>query len=94
MFEIYTFTLFKNRTKIYIFSKLGSKFTLVQEAMESPAFPHMIEIKLMKLKMYKLINIFMSPKNMQKAQKALCLCTGNMRKIPFFILIIAKRGTH
>ena len=41
----------------------------IQKAMESSAFPNIIMVKLMKLKMYTLMNISMSPK--------LCKCTSS-----------------
>ena len=37
--------------------------------MESSAFPNTVRVKLMKLKMYKLADIFMSPKIMQMHSK-------------------------
>ena len=56
---------------------------MLQEAMESPAFSHIIEIKLMKLKMYKLMNIFMSPKIMQKRSKLYVFALEKSGKRPF-----------
>ena len=41
-------------------------FYTIQEAMESSAFPNRIK---MKVKMYKLLNIFISPKITQKRSK-------------------------
>ena len=60
--------------------------------MESPAFPHIIEIKLMNLKMYKLINIFMSPKIMQKGSKLYVFALETSRKhlFPFSLLPTGK----
>ena len=60
--------------------------------MESPAFPHIIEIKWMNLKMYKLINIFMSPKIMQKGSKLYVFALETSRKhlFPFSLLLTRK----
>ena len=51
--------------------------------MESPAFPHIIEIKLRKLKMYNLMNIFMSPKIMHKRSKIYVFALETSGKHPF-----------
>ena len=59
--------------------------------MESSAFPGKIKINLMQLKIYKLLNISNNTKN---CTKAVCLFTGNIRKIPFFILIATQREMH
>ena len=60
--------------------------------MESPAFPHIIEIKLMILKMYKLMNIFMSPKIMQKRSKLYVFALETSRKHPFpFSLLLTGK---
>ena len=62
--------------------------------MESSAFPDKIKIKLIKLKVYEWMNIFYVPYNCAKAQQAVCLFTGNIRKNPFFILIATQREMH
>ena len=59
--------------------------------MESPAFPNIIE---MILKLYKLMNISMSPKIMPKRSKLYVFALQNIRKTPFSILIAAKRQIH
>ena len=57
--------------------------------MESPAFPD----KLMKL--YKMVNISMSPKILQKRSKLDVFAdAGNIWKTPFSILIAAKSEMH
>ena len=71
---------------------LVNSFMLVQEAMESPAFPHIIELKLMNLKMYILINIFLSPKIMLKSSKLYVFALETSRKhlFPFSLLLTVK----
>ena len=56
---------------------------ILQEAMESPAFPHIIEIKLIKLKIYQLMNILMFPKIMQKCSKPYFFALETSGKHPF-----------
>ena len=58
--------------------------------MESSAFSNKIK---MKLKMYKLMNIYV-PWNYINAQQAVCVFTGNIRKTPFSILIATQREMH
>ena len=57
--------------------------------MESSAFPNKIK---MKLKMYKLLNIFMSPKIMQKRSKlyVFSLETSVKHPLPFWLLLRGK----
>ena len=62
--------------------------------MESPAFPHIVEIKLMNLKLYKLMNIFMSPKIMQKRSKLYVFAVETSRKVPLPFFIAANREMH
>ena len=59
--------------------------------MESSAFPSKIKINLMLLKTYKLLKISNNTKN---CTKAVFFFTGNIRKIPFFILIATQRERH
>ena len=54
--------------------------------MESSAFPGKIKINLMQSKTYKLLKI--------SCTKAVCFFTGNIRKIPFFILIATQSERH
>ena len=63
-----------------------------QEAMESSAFPNIITMKLMKMNMYKLMNISMSPKIMQKRSKlyVFALETSGKRPFPFWLLLRGK----
>ena len=59
--------------------------------MESSAFPGKIKINLMQLKTYELLKVSNNTKN---CTKAVCFFTGNIRKIPFFILIATLRDRH
>ena len=48
--------------------------------------------KLMKLKMYKLMDeFFEDPQNYAKVHQAVCSFTGNIRKTPFSVLIVTQR---
>ena len=55
----------------------------IQKAMESSAFPNIIMVKLMKLKMYTLMNISMSPKIMQMHIKLYIFSLETSGKYPF-----------
>ena len=61
--------------------------------MESFAFPDEIKMKFIRLKIYKMGNIFMPPKITQKHSKP-CLFTGNIRKIAFSILFTTQKEVH
>ena len=81
------------KQKLTLLGKTSCPIKL-QEAMESSAFPGKIKINLMQFKIWKLLNISNATKNCTKAQEAVCLFTGNIRKIPFFILIATQREMH
>ena len=61
--------------------------------MESSAFPERIKMKLMKLKFKKLMNVFISPKIMQKCSKQYFFSLETLGICPF-LLIATQREMH